>query len=300
VPGLLKIIKDRDCPGAPRVRLIAIEALGEIGPGAKEAVPVLTDLLKEDDGLVRLQAAASLWRITGRQAAARPVLMATLQDERAEGRALAAQTLGEIGPEAKEAVPVLVRIAKDRRAGLERPAAALALWRIARHASAVPALVECIKGRDEAVRHNASVDLGRLGPGAKAAVSALTDNLEAGEAVAAAALGEIGPEARAAVPALHKARTSRNAILRVDAALALWRIEKAEAALATWREAFKDKQKHIRIRSAEALARVGEGAKGTVPALIEALADRSLLVQDAAGEALKKIDPEAARKAGVQ
>src|SRR5205823_4902352 len=81
---------------------------------------------------------------------------------------------------------------------------------------------------------------------------------------AALALGKMGPKAKAAVPALI--------------------------------DALKDKKDRVRRFSAKALGDVGPEAKAAVPALIEALRDDQ--VRAMAGYALKRIDPEAAKKAG--
>jgi len=83
---------------------------------------------------------------------------------------------------------------------------------------------------------------------------------------AALAIGEMGPKAKAAVPDL------------VDA--------------------LKDKSGRVRRFAAKALGQIGPKAKAAVPSLTEALKDDE--VGSMAGYALKKIDPEAARKAGVK
>jgi HEAT repeat protein len=98
--------------------------------------------------------------------------------------------------------------------------------------------------------------------------------------------------------------------------------------------ALADKDKHVRAAAAEALSKVGKAAKGAVPALVKALGDESALVRanaavalgdlanegrpavgaltklyqkdedpdvrEHAAEALKKIDPKAAKEAGVK
>lgn len=51
--------KDRN----PQVRIEAASALGAIGPAAKPAIPVLTELLKDEDGEVRRAAAKALEKI---------------------------------------------------------------------------------------------------------------------------------------------------------------------------------------------------------------------------------------------
>jgi HEAT repeat protein len=63
--------------------------------------------------------------------------------------------------------------------------------------------------------------------------------------------------------------------------------------------ALVDSNGGIRLRSAEALGKIGPDAKPSVPALIRALADNEEIVRSNAGAALKKIDPVEAARAGV-
>jgi HEAT repeat protein len=60
-----------------------------------------------------------------------------------------------------------------------------------------------------------------------------------------------------------------------------------------------DTEAAVRREAAGALERFGPAAKEAVPALVAALADRDFPVVLAVRDALKRIDPEAARKAGV-
>ncbi len=55
----------------------------------------------------------------------------------------------------------------------------------------------------------------------------------------------------------------------------------------------------VRRRAAEVLGSLGAEAKAAAPALAETVKDPDEAVRRAAGEALKKIDPDAAKKAGV-
>ena len=49
------------------MRRLAISALGAIGPAAKDAVPALTEALKDEDRRVRQAAQFALRRIKGKQ-----------------------------------------------------------------------------------------------------------------------------------------------------------------------------------------------------------------------------------------
>jgi HEAT repeat protein len=171
VADLIKSLGDADAA----VRMKAIDALGRIGPDAKQAAPALLPFLGDPSAEMR-------------------------------GRAVVA--LGEIGPDAKESIPGLIKALGDTDASV-RKCAVLALYGIGPESKdAVAALVKSLEDTDLTVRMNAALALGRMGPGAKDAVPALVKTLgqkEAGlRAVAADALGGIGPEAKGAVGELER------------------------------------------------------------------------------------------------
>jgi HEAT repeat protein len=105
---LLDIAKDRDAPGF----LDALEVLGEIGPEARAAVPVLTWLLTAPKPHIPCYAAGALGSIGPDAAAAAPALAALLRHEDRDVRGIAAVTLFRIGrPQAGR--PVLAHIAEQ-------------------------------------------------------------------------------------------------------------------------------------------------------------------------------------------
>src|SRR5262249_6411175 len=127
-------------------------------------------------------------------------------------------------------------------------------------------------------REWASVALGGIGPGAKAAVPALLaivkdkSNLSQVRYAAGVALGKIGPEARAAVPDLLEVLTD----------------PKSDATL--------------RALAVYALGGIGPAAKAAVPTLTALARDRSARSWDreAPAKALVKIDPEFAAREGLE
>src|SRR5262245_34092844 len=58
VPVLIEALSDED----KEVRSGAAEALGAIGPQAKEALPQLTNALRDKSALVRVRVAGALWQ----------------------------------------------------------------------------------------------------------------------------------------------------------------------------------------------------------------------------------------------
>src|SRR5262249_11961873 len=126
VTALLQELEDKD----EDVRFRAIETLGEIGPQAQLAVPVLRQALKK--ALLKNQSdlALALWRIERREEAfgivhdprqdALVVLINLLginQDVQVRESAILA--LRKIGPEASPAVPDLIRALKTPNLAVE-------------------------------------------------------------------------------------------------------------------------------------------------------------------------------------
>lgn len=107
IPEVAKMLQDPK----PNVRAQGAALLGRYGAAAKDAVPALTEALKDDQDLVAIHAARALWEID-QSLAGIPTLIKILGSASGNMRALAATTLGGIGPKAREAVPALVEAAK--------------------------------------------------------------------------------------------------------------------------------------------------------------------------------------------
>src|SRR6266853_3228581 len=124
----------------PNVRLSAVQALAQVGPEAKVAIPALIEVFTQDeDWNNRTNAASALTRM-GPDAV--PSLIEVLtKDSHTGTRGIAAEVLGNIGPEAKAAVPALIQAPKDAE-GLVRTDAASALTHMG--PDAVPSLIEVL------------------------------------------------------------------------------------------------------------------------------------------------------------
>ena len=157
VPMLQEALKHKN----RLIRAGAAEALGEIGPTAKDAVPALEGALEDKDEYVRWAAARALAKL-GLPGKALPVLIATLDDEWSFHRRDTAWILGEVGPPAKAAIPALTKALKDEDGGV-RQTAARALGNIGPAAKeAVPALEEALQDKDKWVRHAAAEALKKI------------------------------------------------------------------------------------------------------------------------------------------
>jgi HEAT repeat protein len=199
---------DRSC-----VRWMTVDALGEIGPAASAAVPLLIDALKEEG--LRDRAARALGKVGPGARAAVPALTAVLGKDNYRVDPAVSEALGEIGPPARKSVDKLASILKpespDGRILLATVAAAEALWKVDRQAGkAVPALTRLLSVKN--VVDSQSMFACQYGA-AKV------------RRRAAEVLGEIGPAARAAEPRLAElAKTDEFLTVREAARAALKRI----------------------------------------------------------------------------
>jgi hypothetical protein len=214
-------------------------------------------------------------------------------------------------------VPNLVAAFNDHNGGVRR-VAALAVGgmllsdQIA--AESTPGLSSLLSDPDGSVRGAALSTLERLGTGAKAAVPALIeaaqdprpDQLPTGpglgfRAQAVRILGLLGPEAKAAVPVLIQIVGSSNATLRVQAAVALWRINR-DTNMVQVLTAELDRAPFLLYQSdvVSVLGEMGPAAKPAVPVIVRILENRPINpfgIADYGLEltALDRIDREAAQ-----
>jgi HEAT repeat protein len=150
----------------PESRWMAVVALGQMGPSAQDAVPVLIEALEDQELAVRWDAAKALGKIGPAAGRAVPALAAVLHEQDdAIVRQRAVVALGEIGPAARTAVPALIGILKDSVNHLDEQAGE-ALVRIG--PAAVPALIEATKDESPQVRLLAAQSLTRIASGASA------------------------------------------------------------------------------------------------------------------------------------
>jgi HEAT repeat protein len=290
-------------------RAAAVSHLGWLGKAAKEAAPAVRDALKDKAPLVRQAAAAALGGIDdGPDSLA--TLMEALRDREPAVRAIAASSLGtDFGPAAKAAVGALTKALWDEDASV-RSNAAEALGRIGPEAKAATrALIAVLRSEEMEPEPSAAAEaLGLIGPAAKEAVPVLRDKLKHTDsyvrACAALALWNIDKDTAGAAAAAA-VLDDRRARVRVVAAEALWQTKQSPRAvpvlLEVLRQSWYDRApseedpNNERYMAVRALGRIGPPAKDAVPELLELLD----VLQTAAAEALKRIDPEAARKAKV-
>lgn len=221
-------------------------------------------------------------------------LAGALSDKSPEMRSGASRALAEIGPSARDASPALILLLNDSDETV-RVSAALALGEIGASSQAVFCpLVFLLQDASASVRAHAAEALGKMGPAAAATAPFLrelltdsTTETAVNAAMALAAMGEPAPEAAR----LYILALSRSGDSRKQAEAALRSI--GPAAIFALKTALLEKNKELassRLEAAAMLERLGEGARPALPALIEALGDKDVEVQNSAAQTLLKLD----------
>ncbi len=189
-------------------RAWALAALLNLAPKGQEAVPLLEQLLHDDqqNEHLRVMAANVLWRMKqpAELLVAALCALASAKDSSAGAEALT--ILGEMGPAAKSAVPALVKLLQrpslpqtgQRWGPPHRHAVVLALGQIGPEArAAVPALIASLKSGNSGIRTEVALALAHIDGSAKEALAA-RDAIRATSITLLAA----GPTAQLAVPSL--------------------------------------------------------------------------------------------------
>jgi HEAT repeat protein len=292
VQGWIAKLEDRD----PKVRSSAVQALRQMGPKARSAIPALVRALGDEQSWLSESVASALGEMGP---SAVPPLIAALKDKNPKVRTNAALALAALGPQAEAAVPALVVALNDD--GLEvRRCAARALGEIGPAAiPAIPVLIETFKQPVEAGGAAAQA-VGKMGPSAVAPLLvALKDKDSNVRWCAAAALGGIaqrnrGPEIDKALPYLLACSKDSDKYVRAEAMKASGNFRATpKSAVPVLLAQLRVTDKEVRQAAAAALGEFGPEAKAAVPALIQLFRSPDYADRVAAGPALRKIDPEA-------
>jgi HEAT repeat protein len=293
------------------LRLVSAWALAELYPEDEpyvdRAVELVLAALSSSDAALKSAGARILVELPpGERPLVAKRLVAALDASDPSAVANVIDALAAFGPKSvPEIMPAL------QKPGLRRYA-----LRVLNHlgpqvaATAVPALLKTLDQLNddaEAVefRREAHFLLAQIGPAAKEAVPYLIGGLDAqNEEVrssAAYALGKIGPDAREALPRLRQMiEGDSNEKLR---RLAVWTVLRLSPgnprlqarALPILIGALQHERELVRVEAALTLGDLGAIAKPALPALKERFSDSSAAVQNAAKEAVQKIEGSAGR-----
>ncbi|MCX4572873.1 HEAT repeat domain-containing protein [Streptomyces sp. NBC_01571] len=175
LPEVLRLLRGMTAELRGRERLVkaATQTLGAFGPAAREALPVLRELL---DGEYAVAAASALWSVEGDAGAVLPVLRRELT--RGKHARASAEALGRLGPAAGAAVPDLRRMAASEDVW-KQAAAAGALWDVAGEPDPVLTALRSAWGRNVHTRGTLAACLGRMGPAGTPAHALLRTELAA-------------------------------------------------------------------------------------------------------------------------
>ncbi len=271
---LENMLTDKD----PENKLLAVEALGHMGPAAEEAVPDLVRVLSGANEDLHSHAAKALAEIGP---GAVPLLIKALNHHESAVRLGAADALGHMGPRAKEAIPALAAMLSDPDRAISEHAAS-ALGRIG--PAAVPELIRVARRGDRYATDLAATAFSQVNLKTDTCIvrelaRMLGDvNEEPGvRGFAAKALGNMHENAQPAQSEIIRALGDENNDVRTAARWALGPI--GPKAIPALREALKDGNPRIRAGAAFALGAMGPAAEDTVPALVQTMKDQDRTVR---------------------
>ena len=292
VPTLILALQDRSY----EVQALAIDALGEIGPTAVEAMPHLINKLGSDDARVFTAVESAIPKIIPEPKNRVPYYVEGLTHYMKWTRIRSAEALGKLGNEA------------------------------------VPPLIEALKSDDYLLRTRAADSLGEIGPEAFEAVPELlqvlqSDNLMAGSAAAEAlakigspsvpglikvlnewtqdadsdirfrvlkALGTIGPQAVEAAPAIVRAMGDKILPVSDMATVSLERVVPGDQSRANFcLQGLNDANLRVRRAALDCMAKAGYHAEEAVAALIRTLGESDYEMRKRALQGLLALNPSA-------
>jgi HEAT repeat protein len=308
VPVFIGLLTQRwETRHARLLRAATAEALGEIGPDARQAIPALIQVLTSGEGEARDQAVGALGKMGPVARAAEPELLKALNEEDAFFRIKVAEALARIGGPRTPVIWALVDVVKDAsHPPFARELAMQALESCGPRAEgSTVALIEARSDSNPLVSGLAGEVLASLAPESSrnpvatlnAAMTSKDPHLRV---VAAEGLWRISGQAEQAIPVLVEALTAQELLARRWAARALGdaKPEYGPVVLPALRDRLKDSDLQVRVFAAEAIWNVEGKSDPVVPALLEVLKDRNNpgRARERAAYALGRIGP-AAREA---
>lgn len=279
VPSLIRMRGDR----------YAVGALGRIGVDARIAIPVLNDAFDKDPGDLDVVMA-----LTGLGAPPVGKLVDTFLG--AGDPFIAAYDLAWLGPRAREAAPALRKALSDNRHQV-RISSAVALAHVDADNSdaAIPVLIEALSHlKDEELNTSGVAQAVALfGPRARAALPSMTDFVKRGaqDHEVLRALVQIDPEGTQCVPALITALNHDDYQLATVAARCLGLLgPHAKDAVPALAAAITRERSEVfwneydpQESAARALGRIGPAARSAIPTLIAALKYRRHIKEEEPG-----------------
>jgi HEAT repeat protein len=217
---LAQLLRDKNS----RVREHVGVALGRIGLAA---IGPLSEAIQADDVEVRVDAIKALALFGPEAERAVPALRPALKDTSPRVRAAAAEALGRMGAAGADAIPELLNALQDKKLAVQVEAVTALVIMVA---AKVPGLLERVREADRRMRWAvpvAAVQAAAQAPNSlDQLVKDLSDNDPQVRTRAALVLQEMGPQARPALPALMKALENEDPHVRLTVALVIARIQR--------------------------------------------------------------------------
>ena len=213
-----------------------------------------------------------------------------LVDPQTLRRCASARAIGAIGPDAAASIPELTRALGDKDSSV-RMEAAVALGNIGpKAASSAPAMIATLRRASYFDGVFIGSALAKLGPEAVPLLIAGTrERTGTVRSESIQALRRIGPGASEAIGRLGEVAHDPKDPDRVEAAFALWSIERRPEAISLLAIALGDPDEFVAGTAADHLGAIGPEAKPAVPALIRALDNKRFAVRGSAATALGKV-----------
>jgi HEAT repeat protein len=300
VPNLIPVLRSE----LPYVRREAACALGLIGPDAAAAVPALIELLQDQVPSVRRKACFALGGIGPKSKTAVPQLMVFARQKSNSARLEAITSLGRIRAELRDVVPLLMDIAGENDAQV-RLTVVVALGHIGPSAeAAVPLVVEFIRTSTVDDQITGLIALSKMEPEARPVLPVLSglvdQKMSPARQWAIVALGKVKPPAADAVPVLEAVLEEPVGPHPITAAQGLWRIGCREKALPFLRKVLEGADGINLSHALRAVEELGTQAKEFGPVVLNVWQSQKEPRRRQSASALKAIDPELARKAGIK
>ncbi len=163
-PTLIRLVAQKSDPDLSRQ---AIMVLGEIGPPAKAAIPVLLDGLPSTNSQVRYYSADSAFRIGADPALVLPVMFRGFRDRGAWSFYKADDLMRSLGNRKVEAIPTLIALSVDTNASIRHDAIyALSEIKGEQQARVLPVVTNALTDVEYDVRVAAVITLRRFGTNA--------------------------------------------------------------------------------------------------------------------------------------
>lgn len=247
-------------------------------PTTDQVVSALVHAL-EGESTRAIADAVTAAKDTASTTAAAAALIDALRAERSVVRTNAALALGMLPEEAAQLVPALTAALGDTNVSVRINAA-----------SSLSAIARATIRRDRKAQHGIPFK-DSVAPLA----AALNDPDEAVRSNAAAALANLGALAKPAEPILQGKLKDGAELVRVNAALALWRVSEnnKDIVLPVLRDGVSSQRSSVRLSAISALEQMGPAAAQSQKELRGALRDDDELVRRNAASALGSIGPEA-------